>query len=58
MYSTTFDIHVEFVRNNTMYVLLPQEYPLTPDVLKFEYVKPQNFKYGTTVEWVSKVGHS
>ena len=58
MYSTTFDTHVEFVPNNTTYVLLPQEYPLTPDVLKFEFVKPQNFKYGTTVEWVSKVSHS
>ena len=25
-------------------------YPLKPQVLKVEYVKPQNFKYGTTVE--------
>ena len=25
-------------------------YPLMTHVLKFEYVKPQNFKYGTTVE--------
>ena len=25
-------------------------YPLNPEVLKVEYMKPQNFKYGTTVE--------
>ena len=25
-------------------------YPLTPHVLKFKYVKPQNFKDGTSVE--------
>ena len=25
-------------------------YPLKPEVLKVEYVKPQNFKYRTTVE--------
>ena len=28
------------------------------EVLKFEYVKPQNFKYGTTVECVKKLGQS
>ena len=33
-------------------------YPLMTEVLKFEYVKPQNFKHGTTVECARKLGHS
>ena len=33
-------------------------YPLTPDVFKFEYVKPLKFKHGTTVERVKKLDHS
>ena len=33
-------------------------YPLMTHVLKFEYVKPQNFKYGTTVECAKKLTHS
>ena len=28
------------------------------EVLKFKYVKPQNFKYGTTVECARKLTHS
>ena len=31
---------------------------LMTDVLKFEYVKPQNFKHGTIVDQVSKLGQS
>ena len=33
-------------------------YPLKPDVLKFEYVKPLKFKHGTTVERARKLGQS
>ena len=33
-------------------------YPLKPEVLKVEYVKPQNFKYGTTVECARKLSQS
>ena len=32
--------------------------PFMTKVLKVKYVKPQNFKYGKTVEWVSKLDHS
>ena len=34
------------------------KYPLKPQVLKFEYAKPQNFKYGTTVECARKLSQS
>ena len=33
-------------------------YPLMTEVLKFEYVNEENFKYGTTVEWVKKLSQS
>ena len=33
-------------------------YPFMTKVLEFKYVKPQNFKHGTTVERVSKLAHS
>ena len=33
-------------------------YPLMTEVLKFEYVNAQNFKYGTTVECVKKLTHT
>ena len=33
-------------------------YPLNPEVLKVEYVKPLKFKHGTTVECARKLGQS
>ena len=38
--------------------IIVQLYPLMTHVLKFEYVKPQNFEYGTTVECAKKLTHS
>ena len=33
-----------------MMISIPPTNPFKPEVLKFKYVKPQNFKHGTTVE--------
>ena len=33
-------------------------YPLMTEVLKFEYVNEEIFKYGTTVECAKKLTHS
>ena len=37
------------VMNDIQSDMHPRHYPLKPKVLKVEYVKPQNFKYGTTI---------
>ena len=45
--------HTMTVTNNKL-----DNYPFMTEVLKFKYVKPQNFKYRTTVECARKLTHS
>ena len=51
-------ILVVFCTGGALAIMLLAHYPLKPQVLKVEYVKPQNFKYGTTVECARKLSQS